>query len=185
MSDEARDDAPDILAKDAEVRRGDTPGGESTVSGVAVTINKPRQELYAYWRDFSNLAGVMENVESIEVLDRNRSHWKVKGPNGLYEWDAIVTEDVEGERIAWKSAEGADVENSGWVAFTDANPGRGTVVTAAIAYEPPAGIVGKVVAKLTQKEPRIQARRDLRRLKQLLETGEIATSSPPNPAPKA
>ena len=71
------------------------------------------------------------------------------------------------------------------MAFSDANPGRGTVVTAAIAYEPPGGLIGKVVAKLTQKEPRIQARRDLRRLKQLLETGEIATSSPPNPAPKA
>ena len=185
MSEEARDDAPDILAKDADVRRGDTPGGESSVSGVAVTINKPRQELYAYWRDFSNLAGVMENVESIEVMDRTRSHWKVHGPNGTYEWDAVVTEDVEGERIAWKSAEGADVQNSGWVSFTDANPGRGTVVTAAIAYDPPGGLIGKVVAKLTQKEPRIQARRDLRRLKQLLETGGIATSSPPNPAPKA
>lgn len=185
MSDEARDDAPDILAKDAAVRRADTPGGESSVAGVAITINKPRDELYAFWRDFSNLAGVMENVESITVIDRTRSHWTVKGPTTTYEWDAIVTEEVEGERIAWKSADGADVENSGWVTFGDANPGRGTVVTAAIAYEPPGGIVGKVVAKLTQKEPKIQARRDLRRLKQFLETGEIATSSPPNPAPKA
>ncbi|MFV0624534.1 SRPBCC family protein [Sphingomonas sp. ac-8] len=185
MSDEASDDAPDILAKDAATRRADTPGREPSVSGVAVTINKPRAEVYAFWRDFSNLVGVMENVESIDVIDRSRSHWTVKGPTTTYEWDAIVTEDVEGERIAWKSGEDADVRNSGWVSFADAAPGRGTVVTAAIAYDPPGGFVGKVVAKLTQKEPAIQARRDLRRLKQFLETGEIATSTPPNPAPKA
>lgn len=185
MSANVQDDAPAFTSKDKEVRRSVGEEGETSVHGIAVTINRPREELYAYWRDFGNLARFMENVESIEVLDDTRSHWKVQGPNGTYEWDAIVTEEVAGERIAWKSGEGADVRNSGWVSFGEASPGRGTVVTAAIAYSPPAGIIGKVVAKLSQKEPAIQARRDLRRFKQLMETGEIATSSPPNPAPKS
>ena len=184
MSDTASSQAP-ATAKDSAERRSIGAEGEGSVSGVAVTINKPREELYAFWRDFSNLAGVMQNIESIEVIDDTRSHWKVAGPNGSYEWDAIVTEDRPGERIAWKSGEGADVTNSGWVEFTEANPGRGTVVTAVIAYDPPAGLIGKLVAKVTQKEPRIQARRDLRRFKQLMETGEIATTTPPNRAPKS
>lgn len=75
--------------------------------------------------------------------------------------------------------------NSGWVSFADAAPGRGTVVTAVIAYSPPAGVIGKLVAKVTQKEPAIEARRDLRRFKQLMEAGEIATTTPPNREPKS
>lgn len=182
--DIARDDAPSFTSKDSSERGEAAPNGESSVSGVAVTINRPARELYAYWRDFGNLATFMLNVEAIEVRDRDRSHWTVSGPNGNYEWDAIVTEDVEGERIGWR-AENSDVPNSGWVSFHEAAPGRGTVVTAMIAYSPPAGILGKLVAKVTQREPAIQARRDLRRFKQLMETGEIATTTPPNREPKS
>lgn len=182
--DVVRDDAPAFTAKDKAERHEAATNGESSVGGVAVTINRPRHELYAYWRDFGNLATFMQNVEAIDVLDRDRSHWKVAGPNGTYEWDALVTEDIDGERIAW-TAKDTDVPNSGWVSFSDAAPGRGTVVTAVIAYDPPAGIVGKLVAKVTQKEPQIQARRDLRRFKQLMETGEFATTTPPNRAPKS
>lgn len=182
--DIARDDAPSFTSKDSSERGEAAPNGESSVSGVAVTINRPARELYAYWRDFGNLATFMLNVEAIEVRDRDRSHWTVSGPSGNYEWDAIVTEDVEGERIGWR-AENSDVPNSGWVSFHEAAPGRGTVVTAMIAYSPPAGILGKLVAKVTQREPAIQARRDLRRFKQLMETGEIATTTPPNREPKS
>ena len=92
------------------------------------------------------------------------------------EWDSIITEDIPGELIAWQSAEGAGVPNSGRIEFRDSGNGRGTVVTATIAYDPPAGKLGKLFAKVFQREPKIQARRDLRRFKQLMETGEIPTS---------
>ena len=174
------DDAPARVSKSSDVR---TRVGEGSVSGHTETINRPRREIYDFWRDFSNLARVMDNVEAVTVLDDTRSHWVVSGPSGRLEWDAVITEDEPGRRIAWRSAENADVQHSGWVEFRDAPPGRGSWVTAAIAYNPPAGIIGKAVAKLSQREPSIQARRDLRRLKQFLETGEIATSSPPNPEP--
>ena len=119
----------------------------------------------------------MENVERIDVLDAARSHWVVKAPGGrTVEWDARITEEREGEVIAWTTEEGADVANSGRIEFRDAGA-RGTVVVATIAYDPPGGTIGKIVAKLFQREPAIQARRDLRRFKQLMETGEIATSS--------
>jgi len=180
---QSRDDAPLTASKhaasavdaatDALVEaKGDT------LVGRTVTINRPREELFAYWRDFSNLATVMENVERVDVLDAKRSHWTVKAPAGrTVEWDAVITEEQDGAFIAWASEEGADVPNSGRVDFRDAQGSRGTIVTATILYDPPAGLVGKVIAKMFQREPAIQARRDLRRFKQLMETGEIATGA--------
>ncbi|NML07997.1 SRPBCC family protein [Sphingomonas sp. G-3-2-10] len=153
-------------------------GDADTLIGRTVTINRPRAELFAYWRDFTNLATFMENVERIELLDHRRSHWVVKAPGGkTVEWNAVVTEEVEGDFIAWASEEGADVPNSGRIDFRDAQGDRGTIVTATILYDPPAGMIGKLVAKMFQREPAIQARRDLRRFKQLMETGEIATGA--------
>ena len=163
------DDAPIVTSKTADPER--------ELTARSVTIAKPADELYAFYRDFSNLPSFMDNVVSIEPLDERRSRWVVKAPAGkTVEWIAAVTEDVPGQSITWTSEEGADVPNSGRIEFRDAGA-RGTVVTATIAYDPPAGVIGKVVAKLFQREPAIQARRDLRRFKQLMETGEVATSS--------
>ena len=175
-----RDDAPAASAKHdpaGQVAAQQQGAEGSSVSARAVTINKPVAEVYAIFRDFTNLPRFMENVVSIEPLDDKRTHWTVKAPAGrTVEWDARVTEEEDGRLIAWTSEEGADVPNSGRVEFRDAGE-RGTVVTATILYDPPGGILGKAVAKLFQREPAIQARRDLRRFKQLLETGEIATGA--------
>jgi uncharacterized membrane protein len=176
----ARDDAPATTAKshphDAATEALVKSGG-GHIFGRVVTINKPLAEVYAAFRDFARLPSFMENVERIDILSPDRSHWVVKAPGGrTVEWDARITEERKGELIAWTSEDGADVSNAGRVEFQDAGK-RGTVVTATIAYDPPGGSVGKLVAKLFQREPAIQARRDLRRFKQLLETGEIATSA--------
>src|SRR4051812_25767801 len=119
--------------------------------GRTVTIDRPRQELYAFWREFRNLPLFMENIESVTLLDGdgNRSHWIVRGPaNSDLEWDSVITEDVPGEVIAWRSVEGARVPNSGRVEFRDSTNGRGTIVTASIAYDPPGGALGKAFAKV-------------------------------------
>lgn len=175
------DDAPASTAKSQHGRAAVTDSLIDAdcdhVVGRAVTVNKPAAELYAYFRDFTKLGTFMENVDRVDVLDAKRSHWVVKAPGGkTVEWDARITQEREGELIAWTSEDGADVANSGRVEFRDAG-GRGTVVVATIAYDPPGGTIGKLVAKLFQREPAIQARRDLRRFKQLMETGEIATGS--------
>ena len=176
-----RDDAPISASKRSDAHATvldeftDVKG--KSIVGRSVTINKPVGELFAYFRDFANLPAFMENVERIDVLDDKRSHWVVKGPAKLtYEWDALVTDEVQDRYIAWASQPGADVDNSGRVDFRDAGA-RGTVVTATIMYDPPGGVVGKLIAKMFQREPAIQARRDLRRFKQLMETGEIATAA--------
>lgn len=158
---------------------------EAALVGRTITINRPRAELYAFWRDFRNLALFMENVESVTPGDDRRSHWVVKAPAGkTVEWDSILTEEVENEVLAWESVEGADIKNAGRIEFKDAPPGRGTEVTATIAYDPPGGDLGKLIAKLFQKEPKIQARRELRRFKQLMETGEISTAKSQAAAPQ-
>ncbi|MFC0204010.1 SRPBCC family protein [Novosphingobium soli] len=175
------DDAPLTTSKHADPANdaaalGLEPHGDSLISR-SVTINRPREELFQFWRDFGNLPRFMDNVERVDVIDQNTSHWVVTAPGGrTVEWDAAITEERPGEYIAWASQDGADVPNSGSIAFRDAGA-RGTVVTATIAYDPPGGVLGKAVAKLFQREPAIQARRDLRRFKQLMEAGEVATSA--------
>lgn len=177
-----RDDAPATTARDADTKN-EAAGRdeESAVVGRTVTIDRPRDEIYAFWRDFPNLAGIMENIERIETIDAKRTHWVVKAPAGrTVEWDAIVTDDEPGRLIAWQSVEGADVSSSGRVEFLDAAPGRGTMVRATFAYDPPGGVIGEWLAKLFQREPNVQTRRDLRRLKQFLETGEVTSSASPS-----
>ncbi len=182
MADQSvQDDAPLTASKRHDAVDEATGGGfekrGDQLVGRSVTINRPVGELFAYFRDFANLPTFMENVERIDILDQKRSHWVVKGPAGKsYEWDSTITEEAQDSFIAWASDEGADVANSGRVDFRDAGA-RGTVVTATILYDPPGGAIGQFIAKMFQREPAIQARRDLRRFKQLMETGEIATSA--------
>jgi uncharacterized membrane protein len=111
------------------------------------------------------------------VIDDRRSHWKARGPAGkTVEWDAEIIDDRPNERIAWRSLEGADVENSGVVRFVKAPGGRGTEVHVEIRYSPPGGVLGAWLAKLFGEEPGQQVEDDLRALKQIMETGEVVRS---------
>jgi len=143
----------------------------------AITVNRPRAEVYRFWRELTNLPRFMQHLESVKVLDGNRSHWVAKAPAGrTVEWDAEIINEVPDERIGWRSLPGADVDNAGAVIFTDAPGGRGTQVKVELQYNPPAGLVGAALAKLWGEEPSQQIRTDMHRLKQLLEAGEILTT---------
>lgn len=146
-----------------------------TAVSTGITIKRPREEVYAYWRNFNNLSHFMEHIEHIEVLSSSRSRWTVKAPMGqTVEWVAHVTEDIPNERIAWETEYDADVRSSGWVEFNDAPDGIGTEVQALIVYEPPGGRIGHLAARLWHEDPATQAQDDLRRLKKILEAGEAA-----------
>ena len=171
--------------QDALKHKADRAEPHAAVATRAVTIARPRDEVYAFCRDLPRLGGVMENIARIDDLGGGRSHWTVKAPAGrTLEWNARLTADEPGRRLAWTSEEGADVENQGHVEFRDAPGGRGCEVHAQIVYQPPGGALGKVVASLFQTEPGLQAKRDLRRLKMFLESGEIATTEYPDAAPR-
>jgi uncharacterized membrane protein len=168
-------DAPDHV-----FRRGDRNSDESLV-GKTVTINRPAQDLYAEWRDFTKFARFMDNVRSVEKLDDKRSRWTIEAPAGSsVELVTRITEEQTGRLIAWESEPESEIETNGRVEFIPAAPGRGTMVRLTIEYSPPGGIIGQGLAKLFQREPNIQARRDLRRFKQLMETGEVTTNASPS-----
>lgn len=150
--------------------------GGYAVTGRTVTINHPRQELYNYWRDFKNLPLFMEHVKDVDVQG-DLTRWIIAGPMGRdVHVETRITDARDGEQIAWRSTETSDIDTEGKVMFRDAPAGRGTEVLALIAYKPPGGEIGRWIASLFQREPALQGRRELKRFKMLMETGEIATN---------
>ena len=143
----------------------------------SVTINRPRAEVYEFWRDLDNLPRFMIHLKEVTYIAPRQSHWCVHGPAGTsIEWDAEMTDDRPGELLAWRSLPGADVPNEGRVQFSDAPGDRGTEIHVDLSYDPPAGKLGALVARLFGEEPAQQLRDDLRRFKQVLETGEVVLS---------
>jgi len=142
-----------------------------------VTIDKSAEELYNYWHNFENLPNFMKHVKSVQVLDMRRSHWVANAPLGqTIEWGADIINDQPNQLIAWASEEGAQVDNSGFVRFSPAPGDRGTEVKVVMEYNVPGGMVTAAIAKLFGEEPEQQIGDELRRFKQLMETGEIATT---------
>ncbi|MFA9431879.1 SRPBCC family protein [Egicoccus sp. AB-alg2] len=156
---------------------GDASGAREIRTTVSATILRDPDSVYGYWRDLANLPTFMSHVVRIEVLDGQRSHWVAEAPGGQrVEWDAEIVQDVPGKVLAWKSLPGAQVPNAGIVRFAPAPGDRGTEVTVEFEFSPPAGAAGAGVAKLFGEHPEQQARDDVRRLKQVLEAGEVVRS---------
>ncbi|ALG91353.1 MULTISPECIES: SRPBCC family protein [Actibacterium] len=168
----------DRRADDAPGRTGRLPRyGDYAVVGKTVTINSPRHELYAFWREFKNLPRFMENVEAVEASG-DTLVWTIRGPAGSsYTLRTRIISDRKNEQIAWRSIDGSDIDTEGKVMFRDAPGGRGTEVEAIIAYVPPGGAAGRAIARLFRREPAVQGRHELKRFKMLMETGEVATAN--------
>lgn len=142
----------------------------------SIAITKPREEVYAFWRKLENLPRFMKHLESVTQTGESQSHWVARGPGGAkVEWDAMITEERPNELLAWESVDGSQVPNRGAVTFEDAPGGRGTEIHVELSYNPPAGVLGAAIAKLFAEEPKGQIADDLRRLRALLETGEVPT----------
>ena len=143
---------------------------------TSIAINKSPEELYSFWRDFKNLPLFMRNLESVTEIDARISHWVAKSiGNSRVEWDAEIYNEEENKLIAWRSLEDADVVNAGSVRFEKGPAGHGTYVRIAMNYNPPGGQIGATIAELLGAEPAQLIKEDLRRLKQMMEAGEIAT----------
>ena len=143
----------------------------------SMIVDRPAQELYDFWKDIENAPRFMGNIKKVIKTGPNTSHWVSDGPFGkTFEWDSEEINTVPGHLIAWKSLPGSDVTQAGAVRFEPATGGRGTKVTIEVNYEPPAGILGVAVAKMIGQDPNAMTKENLRRFKQLMETGEITTT---------
>jgi uncharacterized membrane protein len=144
---------------------------------ATTTVRKPASELYAFWRRLENLPTFMAHLDEVQRTDDQRSHWKASAPfDRMVEWDAEITDDTMGERIGWRSVGETDVPNSGTVWFAQAPDGVSTEVHVQLVYDIPGGDLGKAVATYFGDEPRQQLDDDLRRFKQVMETGEVVRS---------
>jgi uncharacterized membrane protein len=139
----------------------------------SVTINRPVEDLYRFWRNLANLPRFMRHLESVERITDTISHWKARGPAGTFvEWDAEINNEVPNKVIGWRSLENADVVSAGSVNFDESASGRGTRVTVHLQYSPPGGKVGASLARLFGRDAETEIREDLHRFKELVESGE-------------
>lgn len=168
----------DVMASAKTSRSADPTTGQGAVRARgAITVNRSPDEVYRFWRDVENLPRFMAHLESVRAQGGLRSHWVARAPaGGTVEWDAEVVEDVPGTLVAWRSLEGAEVPNSGTVRLASA-PGEGaTEVRVDVEYHPPLGAVGAAAARLFGEDPVQQIKDDLRRFKQVVETGDVVRS---------
>lgn len=159
--------------------RHDTRDALGGPRGVMVhktmTINRPVEDVYRFWRDLSNLPRCMQHLESVTPLGNGRSHWIAKGPAGMrVEWDAEIINEEENRVIGWRSLEHADVVSAGSVNFRECD--GATEIVVRLQYSPPAGRMGALIARLFGEEPSQQIQEDLHRVKQCLETGAGAAT---------
>lgn len=142
-----------------------------------IVINCSPQQCYRFWRDLEGLPRFMRHLESVTVLDQQRSRWSARGPFGFRaEWESELHADEPDEYMAWRSLPGSQVDNQGSVRFERAPGGRGTLVHVWMRVQPPGGVGGALAAKLFGEDPSQQVDEDLRRFKWLIETGEIPTT---------
>jgi uncharacterized membrane protein len=141
------------------------------------TVARPAGEVYDFWHDLDRLPTFMAHLDEVRPTGPRTTHWKATAPfDQTVEWDAQMTDDVPGQRIAWRSVDGSDVDNSGEVRFVSAPGGRGTEVHVTLRYDMPGGALGKALARYFGEEPSQQLDDDLRRFKQVMETGEVVRS---------
>jgi len=142
----------------------------------SVTIDRPVEEVFSFWRNFENFPRFMNHLESVKATDATHSHWVARGPMGMtIEWDAEIFNERPDELIAWRSVEGSEIDCAGSVRFRKAGD-RATDVLVSLNYEPPGGEVGASIAWLFGEEPRIQIADDLERFKQVMEGGETPSA---------
>ncbi|MBV9463610.1 MAG: SRPBCC family protein [Verrucomicrobiae bacterium] len=167
----------DIHEKRVEGVRSDKGDHAAPGNGVKldtlVTVGRPVQEVYHFWRDLKNLPQFMPHLKAVEELSGRRSHWVARGPaRTSIEWDADIIADVPNKLISWRSIDGSNVENAGSVSFRPIAP-QSTEVRVQLTYNPPAGELGRLIADWFGETPEEQIGRDLENFRRMLETGEM------------
>jgi len=148
-------------------QKEDIPGKEKMT--VDIAIRQAPEVCYRFWRNFKNLPHCMSHLDSVEEIDRLRSHWIVEGPaDTTLEWDAEILEDVPNKKIRWHSLKGAEMDNEGSVSFVPRKDG-GTQLKVVLTYRMPLGKLGDAFARLFGESPEKQLEDDLEGFKSMIE----------------
>ena len=166
-----------VSMSDSTAKNSAIAAGHGSRVDCSITVMKSAAEVYRFWRDFENLPRFMTHLIDVDTTSDGQSLWTAEGPLGLkVSWEAKIVSDIPNRIISWKSLPGADVDTAGSVHFEEQPHGRGTDVRIELKFAPPAGKFGSAIAALFGKSPQKQIQEDLRRFKQILETGEIPTA---------
>ncbi len=165
------------LAPGATERRARREAGTDGVEVTrSITVGLPAEELYDRWQDPGTLSQVFGHVAEVTQTGEDRHRWRVRGPLGrTLEWDARIVADDPGERLRWRSVDGAALPAEGSVQFRPAPGDQGTEVALRLRLDPPGGNLGRWVFERLGFVPDAAAGTALRRFKSLVETGEIPT----------
>jgi uncharacterized membrane protein len=141
----------------------------------AVTVQRKREDVYTFWRKLENLPTFMRHLRSVEQRGQTRSHWVAQsaGAGRVLEWDSEIIEDKPNELIRWRALPNGGIQHSGEVRFRSAPGNRGTEVHVHMEYRPPMGVA---LATLLYPFSKQMLKEEIRRLKQVLEAGEIPTT---------
>lgn len=144
---------------------------------TTITVNKPPEEVYRFWRQLKNLPRFMRHLRSVNELDSRRSHWVAETPMGMtVEFDAEIVEEQPNKRLRWRSIADSDIDHDGEVVFVPAPGSRGTEVHVQLRYKPGGG-TRSAMAKLGHKLTEQFLKEDVRRFKAVLEAGEAPTTA--------
>ena len=169
--------AVDLYASKLDLRESMANAAQDLPVSVTLAINASPDEVYQFWRKLENLPRFMKHLESVRETGERTSHWIAKAPGGLrLQWQSEIVDDQPNEFISWRTREGSEANHCGSVRFETAPGGRGTLLKVEMYYGLPGGRMGQQAAKLFSAAPETVIKEDLRRLKQLIETGEIATT---------
>ena len=159
-------------------RKEYTSKAESVNIKTTLIVNKPKDEVYKFWRSLDNLPLFMKHLKSVIKIDDKRSRWEVNVPGNVtsVNWEAEIVKDEEGQLISWNSLPGATIENAGKVEFKDALGHQGTELRVVITYKPPAGKIGGGLAWLLHPLFKKMIEKDVSNFKQYIETGKLETS---------
>jgi uncharacterized membrane protein len=155
--------------------------GEKTEASI--TILKPAQEVYEFWRDFNNLPKFMRHVERLEVLSPVRSHWVVLTLGGVrFEWDAEIIAEIPGRMISWQTLPGSELNQAGSVWFRPNAQDNATEIHVHLRFQTQMGkaaqFIGRKFAEFFGEEPSQILNEDLQFLRGLLETGKVSPADP-------
>jgi uncharacterized membrane protein len=138
-----------------------------------INVDAPIERVFDTLTRYENFPQFMTHIREVKVREDGGSHWRVVGPGGIsVEWEAVTTKREENRLLAWRTVPGATVEHAGMIHFEPVN--GGTRLDIKMSYNPPAGALGHVVAKLFGADPKTKLDEDLLRMKTFLETGKAA-----------